>query len=338
MKVRFRTGILASLLFLSGCAGRQTASQPLLSSVILLVEGVEGDRGPFDFARAGVAAFERSEGVRVSLLSLGENPLTWERMIHETAREHAYQLLIIGMDGPARLGLEQARIFPNKRFVLLGLNDSTAILPNTLIISFNEWEAGWLAGHIAGHLIRRHENRGKSGQRIGALIGPEPSAALEGYRCGAQAAGVPPEDLLVEKVSSTSDPVAGFEAALRLYQEGAEILLGLAGESSAGLFEAAAATRRYAIGFGVDWGDRYRTMQSPVAEALLGSVTPAIDEVVRRVLRQSRRGMLPTGVHQMMNLSNGGLAWRAGSIFFQIAPTWLQHQIRSPFLSPAPCE
>ncbi|MCS6965003.1 MAG: BMP family ABC transporter substrate-binding protein [Thermoflexus sp.] len=337
MKAGFRIGILTVLLF-SGCAGRETARQPPLSSVVLLIEGVEGDRGPFDFAAAGVGAFQRSEGVRVPLLALGEDPLAWERMIREAAREPAYRLFIVGMEGPARLGLEQARIFPGKQFVLLGLNDRTVIPPNVFILSFNEWEAGWLAGYIAGHLAGQDEAEGRIGRRIGALIGPGPSAALEGYRCGARAAGVRPEDLLVEEVGSTSDPVAGFEAALRLYQEGAEILLGLAGGSSAGLFEAAAAARRYAIGFGVDWGDRYTAMRSPVAEALLGSVTPAIDEAVRRALRQSRRGMLPAGTHLVMGLSNGGFVWRGSPAFFRIAPTWLQHQIRNRTLHPEPCE
>ncbi|MDW8030039.1 MAG: BMP family ABC transporter substrate-binding protein, partial [Armatimonadota bacterium] len=327
-----RIGILTVLLF-SGCAGRETARQPPLSSVVLLIEGVEGDRGPFDFAAAGVGAFQRSEGVRVPLLALGEDPLAWERMIREAAREPAYRLFIVGMEGPARLGLEQARIFPGKQFVLLGLNDRTVIPPNVLILSFNEWEAGWLAGYIAGHLAGQDEAEGRIGRRIGALIGPGPSAALEGYRCGARAAGVRPEDLLVEEVGSTSDPVAGFEAALRLYQEGAEILLGLAGGSSAGLFEAAAAARRYAIGFGVDWGDRYRAMRSPVAEALLGSVTPAIKSV--RALRQSRQGDVACEPIWSWACRTEGSVWRGSPAFFRIAPTWLQHQIRNRTLHPS---
>lgn len=336
MKVGLRIGILMVFL-LSGCVPRAPARRPPLSSVVILMEGVEGDRGPLDFAAAGVAAFQRSEGVAVPLLAMGEDPLAWERMIREVAREPAYRLFIIGMEGPARLGLEQARIFPGKQFVLLGLTDLDEIPPNVLALSFNEWEAGWLAGYIAGHLAGMGEQE-ELGRRIGALVGPGFSEALAGYQCGAQTAGVRPEDLLIEEIASASDPVAGFEAALRLYQRGARIVLGLAGGSSAGLFEAAAAVRRYAIGFGVDWGDRYRAMRSPVAEALLGSVTPAVDEAVRGALRQSRRGALAMGAHRTLGLAEGGIVWRGSPTFFRIAPAWLQRQIRSRTLHPGRCE
>ncbi|WP_376792732.1 BMP family protein [Thermoflexus sp.] len=323
---------LVGLLLIAGCIGRGTTPRPSLTATLLLVQGVEGDQGPFEFAAAGAAAFRRSEGVDVPLLALGEDPIAWEGMIRAAAREPAHRLLLIGMEGPARLGLEQARLFPGKRFVLLGLAGSEEIPPNVLAIAFHDWEAGWLAGYIAGHLADPER-----GRRVGALAGPGPSAALEGYRCGARAAGVRPEDLLVERVDADPDPAAGFEAALRLYQQGADIVLGLAGGSSAGLFEAAAAVRRHAIGFGIDWGARYRMMRSPAAEALLGSVTPAVGEAVRRVLRQSRRGELPFGARWTLGLREGGLEWRGTPTFFRIAPAWLQRQIRDRALRPAPC-
>ncbi len=329
---------LAGILLTAGCAGKGSARRPPLTSAVLLVQGVEGDRGPWDFAAAGVAAFQRSEGVMVPLIALGEDPIAWERMIREAAREPSYRLFLIGMEGPARLGLEQARIFPGKRFVLLGLEDPGEIPPNGLILSFNEWEAGWLAGYIAGHLAGQEEGDGRPGRRIGVLVGPGFSVALEGYRCGARAAGVRPEDILLQEVDRVQDPVAGFEAALRLYQQGAEIALGLAAGSSAGLFEAAAAVRRYAIGFGADWGARYMAMRSPAADALLGSVTPAITEAIRRILRQSRRGELPFGTRWELGLQEGGIEWRGTPTFFRIAPAWLQRQVRNRALHPEPCE
>lgn len=333
MKGWFRIG-LAGILLTAGCAGK-AARQPSLTSVVLLIQGVEGDRGPFDFAAAGVAAFQRSEGVRVPLLALGGDPIAWERMIREAVREPDHRLFIIGMEGPARLGLEQARIFPGKRFVLLGLEDPGEIPPNVLVLSFDAWEAGWLAGYIASQLVGQEGSDRRPGRRIGALAGPGASVALEGYRCGAWAAGL--EEILLEEVETTSDPVAGFEAALRLYERGAGIVFGLAGGSSAGLFEAAAATRRYAIGFGEDWGARYEAMRSPAFEALLGSVTLAIDEAVRRILRQSRRGEVPFGMRWTLKLEEGGFVWRGTPTFFRIAPSWLQRQIRERAVHPHPC-
>ncbi|WP_376789417.1 BMP family ABC transporter substrate-binding protein [Thermoflexus sp.] len=336
MKGWLRIG-LAGILLIAGCAGKGGEARPSLTSVVLLIQGVEGDRGPFDFAAAGVAAFQRSEGVRVPLLALGEDPIAWERMIREAVREPDRRLFIIGMEGPARLGLEQARIFPGKRFVLLGLEDPGEIPANVLVLSWDAWEAGWLAGYIAGHLVGQEGSDRRSGRRIGALAGPGASVALEGYRCGAWAAGVRSDGILLEEIATTSDPVAGFKAALRLYERGAEILSGLAGGSSAGLFEAAAATRRYAIGFGEDWGARYEAMRSPAFEALLGSVTPAIDEAVRRILRQSRRGELPFGMRWTLKLEEGGFVWRGTPAFFRIAPSWLQRQIRERAVHPHPC-
>lgn len=335
MRAGFRVGILVLLSL--GCLGREATPPPSLTTVILLMEGVAGDRGPFDFAAAGVAVFQREEGVRVPLWAMGGDPIAWERMVRDAAREPAYRLFLIGMEGPARLGLEQALVFPGKRFVLLGLEDLSAVPPNVLAISFSDWEAGWIAGYIAGRWVRREGPPEVKGQRIGALVGPGAAIALAGYRCGAQAAGLGPEEILVEEIGSDRDPVAGFEAALRLYAQGVEVALGLAGGSSAGLFEAAAAVRRYAIGFGVDWYARYAAMKAPAADALLGSVTPAIDEAVRRVLRQSRRGGLPFGVRWTMGWEEGGITWRGSPTFFRWAPSELRRDLRGRIVRPAPC-
>jgi len=332
MRAGPRLRILAVLL-LAGC-GAQAAPRPALSSVVLLIEGAAGDRGPYDFAAGGVAAFRREEGVEVPLVALGEDPLAWDGRIQEAVAEPAHRVFIIGMEGPARRGLEQARRFPEKRFVLLGLADPGEIPPNAWVLSFDEWTAGWLAGYLAGHLAGLG---GAPGRRVGALVGPGAAAALAGYRCGAQAAGVGPEDFLVEEVPSAADPVAGLEAGRRLYGRGAAVALGLAGGSSAGLFEAAAAAGRYAIGFGADWYARYAAMRAPAAEALLGSVTPGTDEAVRGVLRQLRRGPLPFGTHRVMGWADGGIRWRGSPLFFRIAPAWLQRQIQTRALRPEPC-
>jgi basic membrane protein A len=321
------------LILMGSCLPRPATPRPSLISVIVLMEGVGGDRGPFDFAAAGVAAFQRSEGVSVPLIAMGYDPLSWERMIREAVRDPNHRLFLIGMEGPARLGLEMARIFPGKRFVLLGLPPEQAIPPNVLAISFDEWEMGWVAGYIAG----RWADPARTRQPIGALIGPGAEALWEGYACGARAAGTPPEALRVEIVASDRDPIAGFEAALRLYAQGVPIAAGLAGGSSAGLFEAAGALRRYAIGVGADWYDRYAAMRSSAMEALLGSVTPAVDEVVRRTLRQSRRGELPFGIHRTLGWQAGGIAWRGSPVFFHRAPRELQQALRERALQPTPC-
>jgi hypothetical protein len=213
------------LILMGSCLSRPATPRPSLISVIVLMEGVGGDRGPFDFAAAGVAAFQRSEGVSVPLIAMGYDPLSWERMIREAVRDPNHRLFLIGMEGPARLGLEMARIFPGKRFVLLGLPPEEAIPPNVLAISFDEWEMGWVAGYIAG----RWADPARTRQPIGALIGPGAEALWEGYACGARAAGTPPEALQVEIVASDRDPIAGFEAALRLYAQRVPIAAGLAG-------------------------------------------------------------------------------------------------------------
>ncbi|MBO9361905.1 MAG: BMP family ABC transporter substrate-binding protein [Thermoflexus sp.] len=321
------------LILAGACLPRAATPRPSLTSVIVLMEGVEGDRGPFDFAAAGVAAFQRSEGVRVPLIALGYDPLAWERMIREAVRDPNHRLFLIGMEGPARLGLEMARIFPGKRFILLGLPPEEAISPNVLAISFDEWEMGWVAGYLAGRWMDPARTR----QLIGALVGPGAEALWEGYACGAQAAGTPLEALRVETVASDQDPSAGFEAALRLYAQGVHIAAGLAGGSSAGLFEAAGALRRYAIGVGADWYDRYAAMRSPAMEVLFGSVTPAVDEVVRRTLRQSRRGELSFGIHQTLGWRAGGITWRGSPLFFHQAPWELQQALRERALQPTPC-
>lgn len=313
------------------CAPAAPAPPPRLTEIVVLMEGLEGDLGPFDTAAAGVRAFQASEGVTVSLLPLGEDLVAWATEVPRAAREPDHRLLILGMEGPARLGLEQARVFPGKRFVLLGLPAGSDLPPNALSLAVDPFEMGWQAGYLAGTIARR-----LSPGPLGILAGPGMAAALAGIRCGAQRAGWDPSAVRVEAVASAWDPVAGFEAALRLYGQGAWVVVGAAGESTAGLLEAAAAVRRYAAGVGFDGAARAARIRSPAAAYWLGAAVPDVAEAVRRVLRQARRGGLTHGL-AFGRADRLGVRWVATEAFQRLAPSDLQRALAEGDLPPAAC-
>jgi basic membrane protein A len=266
--------------------------------------GGRGDKSFNDGAHAGAMRAARELGVTVRFIEPGDG----------SDREAGLRLLAAeGMDLVIGVGfifsdhlLRLAREYPDIAFAgvdyALQVDAAGRPLPlpsNLAALKFREEEGSFLVGALAGLLTKSRVLGFVGGMDI-PLIHKFAAGYREGIRavcpsCRAivQYAGVTPE--------AFRNPSKGKELALSQIQSGADILFHASGSTGLGVFEAARATKRLAIG--VD-SDQSHEAPGTVLTSMVKSIPTAIFEVVRHVLRRTFRG----GVYSF-GLAEGGVGF-----------------------------
>lgn len=122
--------------------------------------------------------------------------------------------------------------YPDDKFLLI---DGTSDAPNVEGITYREQEGAFLAGVIAGLTTKTGKIGVVGGQRIPPVIRYE-VGFIAGIKCVNEAAG---NSVIVAYTDTFGDPSLGKEFALAQYNDGADIVLPVAGKSGTGCYEAA---------------------------------------------------------------------------------------------------
>jgi len=177
--------------------------------------------------------------------------------------------------------------------------------PNVANLVFADEQGAYLMGVVAA-------SRTKTGTvgLLGACAIPLIQRFLAGYRAGAEA--VDPT-ITVEAAYVSGDPDrcdftdvgAARAAATTLYNQGADIVFQVAGGAGIGVFEAADALGKYAIG--VD-ADQYQTVDPALRHVILTSETKAVDNAVYDFIASVAHDRFTPGVHRY-DLADGGVGY-----------------------------
>jgi basic membrane protein A len=159
-----------------------------------------------------------------------------------------------------------------------GLVNPASAIPNVLDLTFKEQEGSYLVGVAAALKAQalKCDNVGFLGGQTGYLIGKFEA----GYRAGV--AEIDPKmTVQVEYIGDTTkafdDATAGEALSNKMYDNGACIIYHAAGDSGNGLFKAAAAQGKLAIG--VD-SDQYLTADPKVKDVIMTSMLKKVDVAV----------------------------------------------------------
>ena len=168
--------------------------------------------------------------------------------------------------------------------------DSTVDADNVATYIFAEEEGSFLVGHLAGALTTMDFEAGAGATAgdstsvgfVGGVESPLIKRFEAGYTAGAKHAS---EDVDVQTayVGDFDDPSGGKEAALSMYDSGADIVYHAAGNTGTGVFEAAQEQGRFAIG--VD-RDQSVTAES-YADVILGSMVKRVDTAVYNAVEET---------------------------------------------------
>lgn len=277
--------------------------------------GGRGDKSFNDGAYRGAERAASELGARVRFVEPGEG----------SDREAGLRLLAAeGMDLVIGVGFiftddltQLAREYPNTNFAGVDLavsTDSTGAViqppPNLAALKFREEQGSFLVGALAA-LVSRQTRIGDRSytptRRVGFVGGmdiPLIHKFEAGYRAGvmhvcpdctvvAQYAGVTPE--------AFRNPGRGKELALSQYQSGVNVIFHASGSTGLGVFEAARAAGKLAIG--VD-ADQYEEAPGHILTSMVKGVDAAVFDAIKRV----QDGTFHGGIYEF-GLADGGVGY-----------------------------
>jgi basic membrane protein A len=265
--------------------------------------GGKGDKSFNDSAFAGLTAAAENMGVEVKELEPAADGANREALMRQLA-EDGYGLIIGVGFAFAEVMPGVAGDFPDTEFAIVDSVVEDA--PNVTSIVFAEEQGSYLVGAAAAQ-------SSKSGT-IGFVGGVDTELIKKfeaGFTAGAEA--VNPDIAVEVKYISTgtdfsgfSDPAAGETTAAGLYEAGADVVYHAAGGSGSGVFKAAAAADRLAIG--VD-SNQYLNASEEEQACILTSMLKRVDVSVYSTIEDYVNGEGKGGEVSAFSLENEGIAY-----------------------------
>jgi basic membrane protein A and related proteins len=210
--------------------------------------------------------------------------------------QYGYNLIIGVGFAQAPLIEQVAKDYPNTHFAIVdGVCDS----PNVASLLFKEHQGSFLVGMIAAEASKTNTIGFVGGMDI-----PLIRKFLKGYEEGAKY--VNPSIRVIPNFIGITDaawnnPSQGKELATAQIQQGADVIFQAAGNSGLGVFDAAEAARKFAIG--VDSNQNYVKPGT-----ILTSMVKRIDNAVFAVVQDEVEGKFKGGIH-VYGLENEGVGY-----------------------------
>lgn len=193
-----------------------------------------------------------------------------------------------------------AQQFPKTDWALI---NATASGKNVASILFQEQEGSYLAGELAALQTRHTSDPKINQQNIIGVIGGAQSAGIDkfvvGYIQGAKS--VDPNIKVITAYSNDfANPTLGAQLAKSMYQQGADIVYGVAGGTNLGIIKQAKASNHYAIGVDAD--------QDAIAPGyVLTTMIKHTDVAVKNLLGDYAKNEWPGGKTISLGLKDNGV-------------------------------
>jgi basic membrane protein A len=266
--------------------------------------GGRGDKSFNDSAYAGVEAAIEDLGGEVQELSPNDDASNRPELLSQLAEQGYNPVIAVGFAYGDVIG-DIAADFPDTTFAII---DSTGVdlgEGNVTGLQFAANEGSFLAG-VAAALKTTTNHVGFVGGVETELI----QSFQAGFVAGAEAAkpGITVDVKYISPAgdfSGFSDPARGQIVAQGIYDAGADIVYHAAGGSGTGVFQAAAASGKRAIG--VD-SDQYETVGDPAQQAvIMTSMLKRVDNAVQAFITDFSEGSVEGGTDIVNDLSTEGV-------------------------------
>jgi basic membrane protein A len=203
---------------------------------------------------------------------------------------------------------ETAPAYPEQNFMIV---DSVVDEPNVGSYVFAEHEGSFLVGQLAGLLTAKDFSAGAGATTSGSsklgFVGGVESPLIKKFEAGFIAGAKYANDSVEVQstyVGSFNDPAGGKEAALAMYNNGADIVYHASGNTGTGVFQAAQQKGRFAIGV-----DRDQSVTKPsYADVILASMVKRVDTAVYNSVKSVVNGTFEGGSTTALGLKDEGVA------------------------------
>jgi basic membrane protein A len=266
--------------------------------------GGRGDQSFNDSAARGLDKAKSELGLETKELEAtqGETDAQKEERLRLLAQGGYNPVVAVGFAYATALKKVAAE-FPDTSFAII--DDDSIQAKNVTPLVFAENQGSFLTGVIAAQASKS----GNIGY-IGGVNTPLLQKFQAGYTAGAKA--VKPDIKVQVKYlteppdfSGFGDPAKGKTVAQGMFDGGADVVYAAAGGSGAGVFQAASASKKLAIG--VD-SDQYLTAPAAVKNVILTSMLKRVDTAVYDYIKADASGTPLTGT-QRFDLKADGVGY-----------------------------
>jgi basic membrane protein A and related proteins len=317
--------ILALALIVAGCGGGgggQGGESEVRPGLVLDVGGL-GDQGFNDSAYKGLKRAEKDLGVEGDYLE-STAPTDYTDNLTQLAESGFNPVIAVGYAMTEDL-TQISEQFPDTQFAII---DSVVDTPNTMDLQFREQEGSYLAGVVAGLMTQQDTQYTTSDEKVVGFVGGQTVPLIEEFQAGYEA-GVesvcPDCEVLVKYAGSTvdayNDPVRGKEISLQQISQGADVIYHAAGNTGAGLFDAAKQEKIFAIG--VDFDQAKQFPEAPI----LTSVVKRVDNAVYQTIEDVSKDGEPKGTTVERGLKEGGISLAPFGRFDGMVPQEVKDEV-----------
>lgn len=319
MKIRSQRGalvlLLCAVLALSGCSAGSSAREADDGRVkvgIVFDIGGKDDRSFNAAAYQGVLRAKKELPITLRDVEPGD-PTSIEPALRAFAQYGYTATIGVGFaQGP--IIKQVAADYPQLHFIII---DSVADLPNVASLLFKEHEGSFLVGMIAAYTSKT----GILGF-VGGMDIPLIHRFATGYEEGARYVN-PKIKVLQNYVGITdaawNNPGKGRELANAQYEQGADVIFQAAGNSGLGVFDAAEAYNKFAIGV-----DANQNWIKP--GHILTSMLKRIDNAVFSIIEDEVKGQFRGGIH-VYGLENDGVGYAIDEHNKPLIPDWVIEKV-----------
>ncbi len=271
--------------------GFLTDAQAQLKVGLVLEKSGKDDKSFNASAYQGLKRAEKELGVTTKTVEAPDNS-AYESLQRAFAEKKFDLIVAIGFHQLEAVKKNASR-FPEQKFLLV---DEDAKMPNVRSVLFEEHEGSYLIGVLAA----MHAPSGKVGF-IGGMDVPLIRRFQMGYEAGVKKIN-PKAQVIVNYLGVTGDawnnPPKAKEQALDQFQRGADVIYVAAGNSGMGVFDAAEAKKKLAIGV-----DSNQNWMKP--GYVLSSMMKRVDDSVFEAVKSLKEGSFKPGLVRLGLKSKG---------------------------------
>jgi basic membrane protein A len=288
----------------SGAPSATATSAPVKSNAkvgLVFDIGGKGDKSFNDAADAGLMKAVTDMGITEKELAPNAGGTDREQLLKLLASQGYNPVIAVGFSFDAAV-TKIAKAYPKTSFAII---DDVVPLKNVASLTFSANESSYLVGAVAAL-------KSKTGSVgfIGGVDVPLLQAFQAGFDAGAK--HVNPAIKVQDAYLTEPPDFGGFNApdkakvsAKGMYDKGADVIYAAAGGSGAGVFLAAKAAGKFAIG--VD-SDQVLTADAAVKSVILTSALKRVDTAVYLFIKDFAAGKKDSGT-QVFDLKNDGVGY-----------------------------
>lgn len=321
--------VLALVALVVGVPSTAAQDDPL--RITLVINGTLGDQSFFDSAQRGMdRLIDEGYNVEINTIELGTDEAGWEPGLGDAMGDvDNYDMLITGTWQMAEFLAARSHLYPDKFFVMydqsVPYEDEEFCVEgctNVYSVIYKQNEGSFLAGVYAGAMTTA-DIEGMNPEAVIGALGAQDIGVINdfivGYEQGACLVN-PNVRTLVQYAGGWFDAPKGKEIALAMYEQQADIVFQIAGQTGNGVFEAAEEQGRYAIGVDSDQAVIIQDTYPDQAARILTSMLKNVDNSLYRAVDLHLKGELPYGTVEAIGIAEGGVGLARNDIYYDSTP------------------